>query len=107
MTEVVAAAEAAAARVLAADIVCVAGLDNADSKAGVTEGLVVLEGCSACAVDTSLRRTTRRWRRWRRPRSVPVGHPGAMSCVAEDRPVSPRPPASLGVQRGDGWPGEG
>ena len=54
MTEVVAAAEAAAAKVLAADIVCVAGLDDADSKAGVTDGLVVPEGRSACAVATIL-----------------------------------------------------
>ena len=54
MTKVVAAAEAAAATVLAAVIVCVSGLDDADSKVGVTDGLVVPEGCSACAVATIL-----------------------------------------------------
>ena len=54
MTEVVAATEAAAAKVLSVDIVCVAGLDDADSKADVTDGLVVPEGHSACAVATIL-----------------------------------------------------
>ena len=39
---------------MAADIVCVAGLDDADSKAGVTDRLVVPEGRSAYAVATIL-----------------------------------------------------